>query len=422
VILPKIAACIAALVLVMGLLTSGVSADSPRWSPTGSQLSGEPDAPSWSIAASPAHAEVMLQATQGHGLLRSADRGGSWSQVIPGLDWAWVVKFDPTVSGAAYAGSPSGFWKSTDEGKTWTAQNKGLNDLDVRAIDVSGQLIVVGTSKGVFYSQDGAQNWQGLGLSDLDISAVAIAPSSSGALIFAGADNGVSSSGYLFKSQDQTGSWSVVKSNLPVDATIAALAVGPANQSGQRTILAGSSQGLFKSDDSGTTWNAVNGLPVSDVNVIVFNPANGDQVYVGSDGDQGSGGVFRSMDRANTWSPMGFGLPSRPRVTALAVEPLAQLQVLAATWNPTNDDAALYRIADQQATTTGTAPAPSVSPNARVSATPAHSASVAASPSRARNSLPYPSLALGLAAGLLLALVLLAGRRYAREDRRSYRR
>src|SRR5207249_104412 len=82
----------------------------------------------------------------------------------------------------------------------------------------------------------------------------------------------------------------------------------------------------------GVTWSPLAGLPVSDFNIAAFNPANPDQIYVGSDGDQGTGGVFRSLDRGASWSTFGAGLPSKPRITALALQPLNPPQVVAAAW------------------------------------------------------------------------------------------
>ena len=283
--------------LAAGLLVTVVAASAAdtRWTSTGAQQPGSADRPVWSIAVSPAHPAVLLAATQGRGVLRSADSGTTWSSVIAGIEGAWVVRFDPLQPATAYAGTQTaGLYKSVDEGKTWTAQNQGMSDLDVRSIDLDTGLVVAGTARGVYYSIDGAGSWHLLGLDGLDISAVAVLAKSTGVTLFAGADNGSAGSGYLLKSEGLGGSWAVVKGNFPADAVVASLAVGSAPSGGtERPVLAGTSQGLFRSDDRGVTWSPLSGLPTTDFNLALFNPANPDQIYVGSDGDQGNGSARR---------------------------------------------------------------------------------------------------------------------------------
>ena len=339
-------------------------------------------------------------------------------------DSAWVVRFDGQQSGSVYAGTQTGgFFKSIDEGKTWVSQNQGLTNLDVRSIDAAGGLIVVGTAQGVFYSNDAAASWHSLGLSSLSIAAVALLPKSGGTTIFAGADNGTPAGGFLSKTEDLSGNWTVLKGNLPPDAIVASLAVASAPSGGSDPpVLAGTSQGIFRSDDRGASWNALGGLPSSDFNLAIFNPANPDQIYAGSDADQGNGGVFRSLDRGASWNPLGAGLPSKPRVTALALQPLNPVQVMAATWNPTSGFAAAYRIADSAATVTGATPttAPSASTSISSSARPT---AAAPGPARRTTGLPvsYQPYAAGVAVLLALVAVIFARRwRMRREDRRTY--
>jgi hypothetical protein len=412
-----------AFTVAAGLLIAMVSASAAdtRWTPIGSQLLGANDRPVWSIAVSPAHPAVMLTATQGHGVLRSTDSGATWSSVLASVDKAWVIRFDPQQPGTVYAGTQTdGVYQSADEGKTWTAVNTGLTNLDVRTIDAGGGLIVAGTAQGVFYSNDAAASWHSLGLSSLSIAAVALLPKSNGATIFAGADNGNGPTGYLAKTDDLSGSWTFVKGSFPGDAIVASLAIASAPSGGtDAPVLAGTSEGLFRSDDRGTTWATIGGLPSGDFNLALFNPANPDQIYVGSDADQGNGGVFRSLDRGASWSPLGVGLPTRPRVTALALQPLNPAAVVAATWNPTDGTVGTYRIADTAATLPGATAAPAPSASA---ASTAHASALAPAPvRRSSGSIAYQPYA--AAAAVLLALVagILARRwRMRREDRRTY--
>ena len=412
--------------LAAGLLATVVAAAAAdaSWTSTGAQQPGTPDRPVWSIAVAPAHPAVLLAATQGRGVLRSTDSGATWTSVIAGIDGAWVVRFDPQQPATAYAGTQTGgLFKSVDEGKSWISQNQGLNNTDVRSIALSSGLLLAGTAQGVYYSSDGAATWQALGLEALSIAAVAVLPKAGGSTLFAGADNGSTNSGFLLKSEGLSGSWAVVKGNFPSDAVVASLAVASAPSGGtDPPVLAGSSQGLFRSDDRGVTWSPLAGLPTTDFNIALFNPANPDQIYAGSDGDQGNGGVFRSLDRGASWSTLGAGLPVKPRITTLALQPLNPAEVVAAAWNPTSGSAGTYRIADPAATIAGVTATAAPSASSRPLSTP-HAGTAAPAPIRRSNGTPaYATYAVAVAALLALGAVILTRRwRIRREDQNSFR-
>ena len=412
--------------LAAGLLATVVAATAAdtSWTSTGAQQPGTADRPVWSIAVSPAHAAVLLAATQGRGVLRSTDSGATWTSAISGIDSAWVVRFDPLQPATAYAGTQTaGFYKSVDEGKTWIAQNQGLTSMDVRSIAVASGLVLAGTAQGVYSSIDGGASWHSLGLESLDIAAVAILPSATSSTVFAGADNGTAGSGFLLKSEGLGGSWAVVKGNFPGDAVVASLAVASAPSGGtDPPLLAGTSQGLYRSDDRGATWSPLAGLPTSDFNIALFNPANADQIYAGSDGDQGNGGVFRSLDRGASWSSFGAGLPIKPRITALALQPLNPAQVVAAAWNPTTGSAGAYRIADPAATVAGVTASALPSASSHSSATPRAGAGGPAPVRRSSGTPAYATYAVAVTALLALGAVILARRwRIRRQDQNSFR-
>ena len=376
------------------------------------------------MAASSLHPAILLAATQGRGVLRSTDSGVTWTAVIPAVDNAWVVRFDPQQPATAYAGTQqAGLYKSIDEGKTWTAQSQGLTNLDVRSIDIGSGLVVAGTAQGVFYSDNAATSWHALGLDNQTIAAVAILPKAGGLSIFAGVDNGSGAAGYLYKDEGVATTWSIVKGSFPGDAVVAALAVGSAPSGGtDPPVVAGTSEGLFRSDDRGVSWAAVGGLPTTDFNQVLFNPANPDQIYAASDGDQGNGGVFRSLDRGASWTTFGAGLPAKPRVTALALQPLNPAQVVAATWNPTDGSAGAYRIADPNATVAGVTPTAAPASSATAGATPRFRVpAISTKVPRSVGTVAYQPYVVALAALLALGVVIVLRRwRIRREDRRTY--
>jgi hypothetical protein len=204
---------------------------------------------------------------------------------------------------------------------------------------------------------------------------------------------------------------------------VAAIATGLAPAGGQPPVLAGTAQGAYRSDDRGATWILVNGLPATDFNAVQFNPANSDQIYVASDGDAGSGGVFRSLDRGATWSPLGSGLPDHPRVTAVALQPLSPVQVMAANWNPTSATAGVYRITDPGAAVTGATAAPSASATVRASPTPRPSIVNEPVGRRPASGGDWEKLGIALVALVLVAAVVSLRRwRIRRQDQRTYLR
>jgi hypothetical protein len=108
-------------------------------------------------------------------------------------------------------------------------------------------------------------------------------------------------------------------------------------------------------------------------------------------------------------------------VTALALQPLNPIQVLAATWNPTSRQVGVYRIADPAAAP-GTvvappAPSTSVQPSKPAVINSPHPNPQPVTP----RTVNYTNLIAGLAILLELAATIWARRWvHRREDRRTY--
>jgi photosystem II stability/assembly factor-like uncharacterized protein len=103
------------------------------------------------------------------------------------------------------------------------------------------------------------------------------------------------------------------------------LTVVPSND---LVVFATTTGGLFRSDDQGSSWRRVTGgIPRSDLTGIAVHP-DGRTMYVS---DFNWGGIFRSADGGVTWQRMPTGdLPS-DRLWTLGLDPEAPEQVLASS-------------------------------------------------------------------------------------------
>lgn len=111
----------------------------------------------WIDPKSPA----VLFAQGNSGLLQSTDAGANWSVTSLGTSFFGSLSFDPFTKGTIYA-SGRGFYKSTDEGQTWTTLGVLPDQSSPTAItpDPFHQGTLFGGSySGLFESTDSGQTW-----------------------------------------------------------------------------------------------------------------------------------------------------------------------------------------------------------------------------------------------------------------------
>lgn len=118
------------------------------------------------LAIDPLRPEVLYAATTAVypdtygfiGLLRSADRGASWTPINNGLDALLnsratvnAIAVDPKQTNVLYLATTGfGVFRSSDSGASWAPYNDGLSFLDVRALTISAAAMYAGTPGGVF--------------------------------------------------------------------------------------------------------------------------------------------------------------------------------------------------------------------------------------------------------------------------------
>ena len=132
------------------------------------------------IAFSPLAANVIWTGSDDGLVYVTTNGGGHWTPVRPPTlpTWSTITCIEPshTDAGTAYVSASRYDWddfhpyvyKTTDYGKTWTAMATGLPQDEyvesVRQDPDDPSLMFAGTSRTVYYSEDGGRRWQPLTL------------------------------------------------------------------------------------------------------------------------------------------------------------------------------------------------------------------------------------------------------------------
>jgi len=101
----------------------------------------------FSLAVHPAEPGRVLAATPS-GLFRTTDYGNTWTRLGAGNKLRAV---EPGHADTLFAAGDSGVWRSTDAGATWAAMNQGLDCPRVKALEYGNRLIA-GTAGGACYA------------------------------------------------------------------------------------------------------------------------------------------------------------------------------------------------------------------------------------------------------------------------------
>ncbi|MFI5200786.1 MAG: regulator [Candidatus Kapaibacterium sp.] len=227
----------------------------------------------------------------GFGVFRSTDNGKSWSAKNNGLTdlevWALAVSGTNLFCGT----QSGGLFRSTDSGATWTASNNGLSNMSVHALEVNGSYVFAGTPGGIFLSTNSGANWESVASGNV------ICLKRAGTNLFAGTYG----HGILISSNNGA-SWTEDTTGL-TNNKVYALAVSGNN------ILAGTSGGgVFVSTNNGSDWAPDTvGLVGSGLQGGLYDYSLamiGNDYFVGTQ----EGGVFRSTNNGASWAAVNSGL------------------------------------------------------------------------------------------------------------------
>jgi photosystem II stability/assembly factor-like uncharacterized protein len=390
------------------------------WSPVAA-LPERLDSPQFALGVDPSDAQRVLAGTPTGNIYRSTDGGGTWKLAASRLGRGVVaLAFDPFTAGVVLAGARNGgIWRSADGGASWQ-RDPGSERRTARAFGFARQLTVAGTDVGVLVNRGGG-SWTPAGLGQVGVSAVAVATVTDPQRLVVGGDTTRGTEPLpLFASTDGAQSWQPVEGAVGGSSMVSALAAGPAAAgSGTGPLLMGTNTGLYSSADSGADWQAVTGsggLPAADYTAVAFVAGDPWRFYVASDGGASpQGGLWSTTDGGTHFTSLS---PPIASVTALAVSAESQPVVYLATFRPIDHAVMLWAYRDAGGAAqqpAGGVPSPAGSGGAapQVRAKPLEATgprwliTLASGPEG-------PYLVLGLGAGVVLVLALVA---YARRTR-----
>ena len=198
--------------------------------------------------------DTTIYAGTNQGVIRSPNKGKSWSAINTGLlteetsyggSYVRALRFNGNT---LLAGTAAGIFRSENSGTNWMFIDSGMNSYNgATAFAIKNDTILVGTQRGGIYrSIDDGRNWSevNIGFANTIINSFAIADS----ILFAGSwDRGVCFS------LDHGSNWTTVNPGIrdPID-------IGSINLTVRKdTVFASSGKGVFKSTDFGLTWSNI---------------------------------------------------------------------------------------------------------------------------------------------------------------------
>ncbi len=249
------------------------------------------------------------------GVVKSTDRGSSWTQLSMNDYPVYSLAIDPSASQTIYAGTSNGIYQSVNGGVDWTASNLGTTSpfLSIAALAIdplSTNTIYAaanyGINTGVYKSMDGGNNWSQCGLTKNDIYILVIDPSTPQTIYAGTHDAGI------LKSTNGGNAWNPINNGL-TDTYIESVAIDP---KAPQTVYAGTlTGGIFKSTNGGIDWKFL----AKSGSILALDPSDSQTIYA----DDPFRGLIRSKDAGITWDLLDSGLLNKA-IISLAIDPTAR--------------------------------------------------------------------------------------------------
>lgn len=207
----------------------------------------------WSLASWTGDSHVIAAGTE-DGIFITRDGGDNWTN-ISARGYARpqpvvTLAFDPAHRNILYAGTPHLAWKTTDDGRTWHALQRGMpEDSDIFSIIVDGKRstrLFAGACSGIYRSLNGGETWASLEQAvgaQFRTYVVAHAPHSANVLF-------VGTNGGLLQSPDGGATWRHV--SRPTTRSVAFDPVDPSR------VFVATDEGILRSEDGGGHFAVAN--------------------------------------------------------------------------------------------------------------------------------------------------------------------
>jgi photosystem II stability/assembly factor-like uncharacterized protein len=223
----------------------------------------------------------------GRGLiLKSSDSGANWKEIYSepsNGSFVLALAIDPAGSGKIFGGTTRGqIIFSENGGDTWKAAYQTNSEVFKIAIDQFNPNLAYFAinQNGLLRTKDGGKTFDNLGEKNiLDFSqqlgnplSITVDPNKEN-LIYAGTSKG------LFRSKNGGDDWELVKVlNSPQENAIRSIAVNPKNSD---ELVYGASQVFYKSVDGGQSWSTTQFSGSRTIETAAYNKQNPGTIYTG---------------------------------------------------------------------------------------------------------------------------------------------
>jgi photosystem II stability/assembly factor-like uncharacterized protein len=258
-----------------------------------------------SFASDPSDSRHLYLGTTNSWLYESRDGGASWHRLtkLSPKDDLMVdnIVVDEADSKTIYVATwvvdhPDGaLFISHDSGKSWI-KSPAMDGQSIRALAQASsnpKVLVVGTLKGVFRSEDGGLHWDQISPANSaelhEVESIAIDPKDA-KTIYAGTWH------LPWKTTDGGANWHNIKQGLIDDSDVFSIIIDPTNP---QTVYTSACSGIYKSENGGELYHKIQGIPSTArrTRVLMQDPVDQSMVYAGT-----TEGLYRTSSAGTNWT------------------------------------------------------------------------------------------------------------------------
>lgn len=286
-----------------------------------------------SLAIHPRHSNILYAGTYGSGVFLSRDQGKNWIPWSGGVlnnHIVYDIEIDPTNPSNVYTASRVGgslvgyISRSTDAGKTWQVVYRGdwfdkpdyFYNIEVHPAGIN-TVYFSAHEHGFFRSVDNGITFSPInnGVSDLSARGIAIHKANQDLVLGA-----VWKGSGVFKSTNRGTSWVQSRNGLPDAVRISKIKEAPALNFPNRFFVSTFGHGIYISENAGTNWSnrGLMGSQVNDIAISYFNP---ETWYLATQYQ----GIFKTSNGGGNWAKImaDLHLYSVTGMQVLAYDPSA---------------------------------------------------------------------------------------------------